>query len=349
MANEVDYTPCQYLGNGQTRDFPFNWKVIEVDELIVELETVSTGYITTLQRGVYYTATINAVGGNVALTTAPSEDYYVNISRKTSNYQSKGYSTSTGFQGSEIEKSFDKVSCCLQDMEYNIEKFQSTFSEDIEEFKNEVNETIEEVIEAATKINQFETAVATCISKADEATHQATIATEKSNEIQVNASQITTNTTSISTINQTLKTKATRSLDNLTDEGKKLITGYSFPSSTEYIDLSYNPTIYKTSWGTVVRLSKYKAPANGFLVMRVVVNNANVTCQLTTVKDEPSLTTLLPDDSDVICSYRVASTTSNGQGIELSTIAAKNQWIYIAIGAGETPYLLRFNYAQGEV
>ena len=100
MANEVDYNPCQYKGNGVTRDFSFNWKVIEVEELIVSLELVSTGDETILTRGSDYTAQVNAVGGNVLLTTAPSEDYFINIRRKTSNFQSKGYSTSSGFQGS---------------------------------------------------------------------------------------------------------------------------------------------------------------------------------------------------------------------------------------------------------
>ena len=90
MANEVDYNPCQYLGNGLTRDFSFDWKLIEPEELIVTLELVSTGNETTLIQGSDYTLKVNRVGGSVTLTTAPSEDYYVNIRRKTSNYQSKG-------------------------------------------------------------------------------------------------------------------------------------------------------------------------------------------------------------------------------------------------------------------
>lgn len=205
MANEVDYNPCQYLGNGQTRDFSFNWKIIEVDELIVELEAVSTGTITRLQRGTDYTANINAVGGNVTLTTAPSEDYYINISRKTSNYQSKGYSTSTGFQGSEIEKSFDKVSCCLQDMDYNIETFKSSFSSEvtteiqenkedtdqqiqdnktdtdrqIKEFEEEVNAKIQQVNEAVQKLNRLDEVLEECESYSGNAENQATIATQQ--------------------------------------------------------------------------------------------------------------------------------------------------------------------------
>ncbi len=213
MANEVDYNPCQYLGNGQTRDFSFNWKVIVVDELIVELEAISTGTITRLTRGTDYTANINAVGGNITLTTAPSEDYYINISRKTSNYQSKGYSTSTGFQGSEIEKSFDKVSCCLQDMDYNIETFKTNFSSEvtteiqenkkdtdqqiqenkidtdqqIEEFEKEVNQKIQQVNEAVQKLNRLDEVLEECEGYSENAENQATIATQQASNAGISA------------------------------------------------------------------------------------------------------------------------------------------------------------------
>lgn len=171
MANEVDYSPIKYVGNGSTVDFLFDWKVIDTDELIVELEEIETGETTVQTRGSDYTATINSVGGAVTFTTAPSSDYYVVLSRATSQYQSKSYSTSTGFQGSEVEKSFDKVSCNLQEMDYNIETFKEEFTEEINEtisaFEEDVNTQVEEfeediktdlntIIEAADRINELE-------------------------------------------------------------------------------------------------------------------------------------------------------------------------------------------------
>ena len=201
MANEVDYNPCQYKGNGVTRDFSFNWKVIEVEELIVSLELVSTGDETILTRGSDYTAQVNAVGGNVLLTTAPSEDYFINIRRKTSNFQSKGYSTSSGFQGSEIEKSFDKVSCCLQDMQHGIDTFKEEYTAEtnqkiedfegetnskittnksdtdkqIDDFKNEVNGKIVQVTEAVNQLNRLDEVLANCENYATTAEEQAII------------------------------------------------------------------------------------------------------------------------------------------------------------------------------
>ena len=201
MANEVDYNPCQYKGNGVTRDFSFNWKVIEVEELIVSLELVSTGDETILTRGSDYTAQVNAVGGNVLLTTAPSEDYFINIRRKTSNYQSKGYSTSSGFQGSEIEKSFDKVSCCLQDMQHGIDTFKEEYTAEtnqkidnfetetnnkintnksdtdtqIQDFKDEVNGKIIQVTEAVNQLNRLDEVLENCEGYATTAEEQVII------------------------------------------------------------------------------------------------------------------------------------------------------------------------------
>ena len=225
MANEVDYNPCQYKGNGVTRDFSFNWKVIEVEELIVSLELVSTGDETILTRGSDYTAQVNAVGGNVLLTTAPSEDYFINIRRKTSNFQSKGYSTSSGFQGSEIEKSFDKVSCCLQDMQHGIDTFKEEYTAEtnqkiedfegetnskittnksdtdkqIDDFKNEVNGKIVQVTEAVNQLNRLDEVIANCENYATTAEEQAIIADE------------------------TVSGRATTSLNNLNLAGEKVL------------------------------------------------------------------------------------------------------------------------------
>ncbi len=148
-------------------------------------------------------------------------------------------------------------------------------------------------------------------------------------------------------IDNIIPVKANTSLDNLTDEGKKLITGYSFPSSTEYIDLSYNPTIYNTSYGAALRISKYKAPANGFLVIKIVTKADSVGLGINVLNIEPPLA-LLPNDSDILYCTRSLSSTGNEQGHELTVLAAKGQWIHICFHTGNTPYFFRFNYAQGE-
>ena len=191
MANEVDYSPCKYTGNGLTTDFSFSWKVMDIQELIVELENISTGDISVLVLGTDYTANLNAVGGSVSLTTAPTSAYYIHLKRKTSNYQSKGFSTSTGFQGSEIEKSFDKFSCCLQDMDYNIEKFKTDFSEevgnDITTISNSVDTANATASMALLTANNANAKSDTAISTANTASSNASTAVSTANSANTKA------------------------------------------------------------------------------------------------------------------------------------------------------------------
>lgn len=128
--NEVDYSPKRYNGNGATKEFPFDWKAFVATDLIIKLVD-SEGNVDTLSLGADYTVQIEAIGGNVVLKTPPVAGKTIVIERDVSDYQSTGYSTSTGFQGSEIEKSFDRVSCNLQEMNYNIETFKKDFSFEI--------------------------------------------------------------------------------------------------------------------------------------------------------------------------------------------------------------------------
>ena len=105
--NEKDYVPVSLQGNGTTKEIAYQWKTFDKTDLIVELESITSGELTTLELGSDYDVNVEAIGGNIILTTAPTSDYFIKVSRKTPNYQSKGFSTSPGFQGSEIEKSFD--------------------------------------------------------------------------------------------------------------------------------------------------------------------------------------------------------------------------------------------------
>ena len=37
MANEVNYSPCKYTGNGSTTEFSFNWKIFTESDITVTL------------------------------------------------------------------------------------------------------------------------------------------------------------------------------------------------------------------------------------------------------------------------------------------------------------------------
>ena len=122
MANEVDYIPCKYRGNGLTSHFSFRWKIFTEKDIIVQLEDVVSGKQVIQQYATDYSVTFNDVGGFVSFVNPPTEDSYIVISRNVSDYQSKTYSTSTGFQGSELEDSFDEVSCNIQELEYDLKR-----------------------------------------------------------------------------------------------------------------------------------------------------------------------------------------------------------------------------------
>lgn len=122
MANEVDYIPCKYRGNGLTSDFSFTWKIFTEKDIIVQLEDVVSGKQVIQQYATDYSVVFNDVGGFISFENPPTEDSYIVISRNVSDYQSKTYSTSTGFQGSELEDSFDEVSCNIQELEYDLKR-----------------------------------------------------------------------------------------------------------------------------------------------------------------------------------------------------------------------------------
>ena len=165
MANETNYIPCKYKGNGTTQNFPFGWNFIEDTDVVVNVED-ATGKQTIQTLGDNYTINIYENGGEVVFKTAPADSEYVIISRKTSNLQKTKYSTSTGFQGSDIEKSFDRFSCNLQEMDNNIENFKTTITnttdEKIEDFETEVNNKIEQVNNAVEKLDKLDSTLAQC-------------------------------------------------------------------------------------------------------------------------------------------------------------------------------------------
>lgn len=211
MTNETSYAPITYVCNGVSVDFVFPWKIFEEKDLIVQAQGES-GLLRELTLGVDYSVEFDEVGGNIKLNQTYAEGDLVVISRNVSDYQSKSYSTSSGFQSSEIEDSFDRVSCNLQEMEYNIENFKEVFSQTVnqeidvlegvieenkqevlviqERFEDEVNTKIQEVSEAAGKINALEQAVLDAQTSADNAQASANEAQAQKEELAAQGAQL---------------------------------------------------------------------------------------------------------------------------------------------------------------
>ena len=197
MTNKKDYAPIDYICNGATIAFPFDWKILDEKTVIVKHYTEEQNTI--LEIGKDYTVNFDDTGGNIETKIAYPAGDTITIERKASLYQEKAFSTSSGFQASEIEKAFDNTSIVLQDMDFKISNFIETFSESIEnkmienkknldeeiqnnkndtdsqieDFIAEVNTKIKDVSDAAKKINELEEAVTNAKNSADFASNKA--------------------------------------------------------------------------------------------------------------------------------------------------------------------------------
>lgn len=125
MANSVPYQPAKQAGNGITKDVPFSYKIYDENALIVVIEdaegvqtikTLNTDYTVT------FDSSVDGTGGTVHFITAPPIDTTAIVGRKVSTTQPASYRTSPGFDAKEVEKSFDKNSMIIQDLNYDIQR-----------------------------------------------------------------------------------------------------------------------------------------------------------------------------------------------------------------------------------
>jgi hypothetical protein len=247
MTNVTDYAPIKYGCNGASVDFVFPWKIFENEDVIVQIQD-SEGNISTLNYGADYSVQFEAVGGNVKLKNIFEAGNSVIISRNVSDYQEKSFSTSPGFQASEIEKSLDRVSCNLQEMDYNIENFKETYSaqvgaqiEDLEnvieenkqevlviqerfedstnakidEFEDGIDAKVASVASAADKINTLDESIELCKESAEIATQQAQIAAEKVEEITNAKEEVLNVAQDITESNEQFKNEIEDELENM--------------------------------------------------------------------------------------------------------------------------------------
>lgn len=122
MTNKKDYAPIKYSCNGATTDFPFGWKILEPQDLVILLENKESKVQSSLEYGKDYDVIYHDTGGNVSTKSVYDSAFDIIIARKTSYYQGSSYSTTSGFQGSEVEKSFDRASVNIQDLSYDLER-----------------------------------------------------------------------------------------------------------------------------------------------------------------------------------------------------------------------------------
>lgn len=123
MTIQNNYVPVKAKGNGSTVNFSFTWPALSAAFIEVYLEDIATGVQTKQTVGTDYNVTSSDEdGGVISFVTAPSSSYNVIIARNVPITQEKPYTTSKGFEGNEIEKSFDKDVAINQQQEEELKR-----------------------------------------------------------------------------------------------------------------------------------------------------------------------------------------------------------------------------------
>lgn len=116
MSVNNNYSINSYIANGILTDFSFDFEVLSISNLVVNVKDTD-GNVSLQVLGVDYTATINSDGtGQISFAVAPANNYVVYIARNIPETQENNFETSSGFQAGLIEKSLDKLTMITQQL-----------------------------------------------------------------------------------------------------------------------------------------------------------------------------------------------------------------------------------------
>jgi hypothetical protein len=118
MTIENTYSPYISSGDGTTTIFSSNtWGVLSKLHLIVNLVDKNTGAVFPQVEGTHYTMlNFDLTLWEIQFNSAPSSIYNVVVTRNIPITQSLAYQTTKGYQGENIEQSFDKLTQIAQDL-----------------------------------------------------------------------------------------------------------------------------------------------------------------------------------------------------------------------------------------
>lgn len=122
MTLSNNYQPTKVSANGIIVDFGFTWNGLNTSYIKVYLEDKTTGDQTLVESTEYTFTAFNESGGNVRFNTAPADTNYVIISREVSETQETPYKTSLGFNGEDVEASFDKLTGKVQELSETLDR-----------------------------------------------------------------------------------------------------------------------------------------------------------------------------------------------------------------------------------
>jgi len=122
MTVNNNYELESYTANGTITDFDFTFKILEKENIIVNVKDTN-GVVTKKALTTDYTISLNDDNtGTVIFNTAPLNNYEVYIERLVDIDQEVNLETSSGFQESVIENSLDKLTMITQQHQADLDK-----------------------------------------------------------------------------------------------------------------------------------------------------------------------------------------------------------------------------------
>ena len=117
MSLSDNYKPVKYIGNGTTKDFSFNFNMINREYCRVFLEDKTTGAQTPKNIDADYSLVFDDNGGQVSMKVAPLASQYIVVYRDVDLNQKSDFRVGEGFAAVKIEDEFDKQMAAIQQMD----------------------------------------------------------------------------------------------------------------------------------------------------------------------------------------------------------------------------------------
>lgn len=117
MSLSDNYKPVKYIGNGTTKDFSFNFNMINREYCRVFLEDKTTGAQTPKNLDADYSLVFDDNGGQVSMKVAPLASQYIVVYRDVDLNQKSDFRVGEGFAAVKIEDEFDKQMAAIQQMD----------------------------------------------------------------------------------------------------------------------------------------------------------------------------------------------------------------------------------------
>lgn len=119
MTIANNYVPIKQAGNGSTKSFTFDFRLLEEDYLVVFQESNNTQTVVSEDD---YTVNMEEVGGTVDFKTAPAAGTYIIITRNVPLDQLTPYRTSSGFPADRVEENLDKLTAITQQLSEGLDR-----------------------------------------------------------------------------------------------------------------------------------------------------------------------------------------------------------------------------------